>query len=191
MRRAAAVLPLAALLLMPGCENRQTPRSAGGIAPRADVRQLELQPGVAVEPAAMKSPYEGNAYAIAEGKRLYGWYNCGGCHFAGGGGIGPPLMDDDWIYGDRPQNILDSIMEGRANGMPSYRGKLPQDDALKIVAYVRSLSRDADAAVQRDRKTEDTGKKRLEEFEKEHGGRRADEESSTEESESDGSETTT
>src|SRR5205823_965225 len=24
--------------------------------------------------------YEANAYALSEGKRLYGWYNCNGCH---------------------------------------------------------------------------------------------------------------
>ena len=38
-----------------------------------------------------------------QGKRLFSWYNCIGCHANGGGGIGPPLMDDEWIYGSRPR----------------------------------------------------------------------------------------
>lgn len=36
-------------------------------------------------------PYGHNAYAIAEGQRLYAWFNCVGCHAHGGGGIGPPM----------------------------------------------------------------------------------------------------
>ena len=35
--------------------------------------------------------YEDNAYAAAEGKRLFDAFNCSGCHQHGGGGIGPAL----------------------------------------------------------------------------------------------------
>jgi len=49
-------------------------------------------------------------------------------------------MDDKWIYGASPENIYASIMEGRPNGMPSFRGHLTEDQAWKIVAYVRSMS---------------------------------------------------
>lgn len=157
----ARALAFAAVLAMTGCENRETSRAPGGLPRTADVRQIELQPGKAIPAAPMSDPYENDPHAIAEGKRLYGWYNCSGCHFAGGGGIGPPLMDDDWIYGREPQNILASILEGRPDGMPSYRGKLPQDHALKIVAYVRSLERDAPPKVHRlERQTEDTAPER-------------------------------
>ncbi|MFN7140138.1 MAG: c-type cytochrome, partial [Limisphaerales bacterium] len=62
------------------------------------------------------------------------------CHFNGGGGIGPPLMDDQWIYGSDPANVFASIVEGRPNGMPAYRDRIPDADVWKIVAYVRSLS---------------------------------------------------
>src|SRR5437763_12954668 len=41
-----------------------------------------------------KNDYEENAYAVSEGQRLYNQMNCVGCHFHGGGGIGPPLMDE-------------------------------------------------------------------------------------------------
>ena len=50
---------------------------------------------------------EGNAYAVAQGKRLFRWYNCSGCHATGGGGDwGPALMDDKWIYGVAPAGHL-------------------------------------------------------------------------------------
>lgn len=88
----------------------------------------------------MKNPYEGNAYAISEGQRLYQWFNCVGCHSHGGGGMGPPLMDDKWIYGSDPENIFATIVEGRPNGMPSFRGKIPEYQVWQIVAYVQSMS---------------------------------------------------
>lgn len=144
------------------CERRETPRIAGGISRVNDVRQIDLQPGQVIPTAAMQNPFAQNAYALRDGERLYNWYNCSGCHFAGGGGIGPPLMDDDWIYGSDPQNIFATIMEGRPDGMPSYRGKLPPDDAWKIVAYVQSLSDDQEPPGRGEQKQEDTGEQRME-----------------------------
>lgn len=84
--------------------------------------------------------YSESAYAVSEGKRLYEQYNCVGCHAHGGGGMGPPLMDNKWIYGGQPANIFATIMEGRPNGMPSWRARIPEYQAWEIVAYVRSLS---------------------------------------------------
>jgi cytochrome c oxidase cbb3-type subunit 3 len=49
-------------------------------------------------------------------------------------------MDAQWIYGSEPQNIYTTIVEGRPNGMPSFRGKIPDQQVWEIVAYVRSLS---------------------------------------------------
>lgn len=164
----------AAALLVWGCESRQTPRMPGAMERNSEVRMVELQPGVPLPSESMYFPYDDDPYAIAEGKRLYGWYNCSGCHFAGGGGIGPALMDDAWIYGSEPENILDTIMEGRPDGMPSYRGKLPQDDAMKIIAYVRSLGRDAQAKPQRQQNvTEDTTVERTPAIEQSEGERDA------------------
>jgi len=84
--------------------------------------------------------YDNNAPAIAQGQFLYTKMNCVGCHFHGGGGMGPPLMDDEWRYGGRIDQIAASIAEGRPNGMPSWRGKLTDDQIWKLAAYVRSLS---------------------------------------------------
>lgn len=84
--------------------------------------------------------YEGNAQAISEGQRLYTWYNCVGCHFHGAGGMGPALMDNQWIYGGRLDQIHATLVQGRPNGMPSWAGKIPDDDLWKIAAFVKSLS---------------------------------------------------
>jgi cytochrome c oxidase cbb3-type subunit 3 len=115
---------------------RETPPSA-----TADntVTMSALQPGPSVIEAGMRNPYEDNAYAVSEGKQLFDQMNCSGCHSHGGGGIGPPLTDNDWIYGSEPQNIFQTIVEGRPNGMPPFRGKIPNYQVWELVAYVRAL----------------------------------------------------
>jgi cytochrome c oxidase cbb3-type subunit III len=90
--------------------------------------------GRLVDPAR----YEYNAYAISEGKRLYEWFNCSGCHAHGGGAIGPALMDDKWVYGSDPARIYETIVAGRPNGMPAFR-TVPDQQVWQLVAYVRSL----------------------------------------------------
>ncbi|MFL6726324.1 MAG: c-type cytochrome [Sphingomicrobium sp.] len=84
--------------------------------------------------------YDNNAPAIAEGQQLFSQMNCVGCHSHGGGGMGVALMDDEWRYGGRIDQIATSIAEGRPNGMPSWRSKLTDDQIWKLAAYVRSLS---------------------------------------------------
>jgi cytochrome c oxidase cbb3-type subunit III len=90
--------------------------------------------------AGVKNRYEDNAYHLAEGKRFYAYYNCKGCHADGGGDIGPPLMDDRWIYGSESEQVFATIVQGRPNGMPSFQGRIPDYQVWQIVAYVRSLS---------------------------------------------------
>jgi cytochrome c oxidase cbb3-type subunit 3 len=102
--------------------------------------------------AAMVERYERNAYALAAGKRLWTWYNCNGCHANGGGGSGPALMDEVWIYGGDAEAIVRSIAEGRPDGMPAFGGRIPRDQIWQLAAYVRSLAALApqDAAPNRD-----------------------------------------
>ena len=104
------------------------------------IRVGQLQPGPKVSVPDTGTPYEANAYAISEGQRLYNWFNCVGCHAHGGGAIGPPLMDDVWIYGHEPEQIFKTIVEGRPNGMPSWGGRIPAYQIWQLVAYVRSMS---------------------------------------------------
>jgi cytochrome c oxidase cbb3-type subunit III len=107
---------------------------------RTTERLVDLVPGPYTADVYVRSPYERNAYGISEGKRLFTWFNCVGCHSHGGGGMGPPLMDDRWIYGSDPEQIFATIVEGRPNGMPSFRGKIPDYQVWQLVAYVQSLS---------------------------------------------------
>lgn len=134
-----------ALLLLGGLGCKREERNFEGLPPSASssipaVRETPLQPGPPVRSTTMSGPYENNAYGVSQGKTLYNQFNCSGCHFQGGGGIGPPLMDDQWIYGSRPENIFETISEGRPNGMPAFGGKIVPDQIWQIVAYVRSMS---------------------------------------------------
>jgi cytochrome c oxidase cbb3-type subunit III len=151
--RRTLLMLVVALLGAAACEResrefRTPPGAAGAVA---DVTLTDLGPGGHRDPATGHST-EDNAYAISQGKHLYESFNCVGCHAHGGGGMGPPLMDAEWIYGDAPANIVATILEGRPNGMPAFRGKIPDDQVWQIAEYVRSLSGlvRADAASGRD-----------------------------------------
>lgn len=102
------------------------------------VRTTTFQAGPATARPLMRNPY---ADAVDEGERFYIAFNCAGCHGArGGGGIGPPLARGSFIYGNEPQNIFQSIVQGRPYGMPAFAGKAPDEVVWKIAAYVRSMS---------------------------------------------------
>ena len=131
----AALAGMLALMLA-GCAREQ--QLQGG--PPVQTAPPVMQTGSARTQPKTANPYEGSVAAIAEGKLLYNRFNCVGCHAAGGGAIGPALMDDKWRYGSDPVNIFATVVEGRPRGMPSFRDKIPEDDIWKIVAYVRSLS---------------------------------------------------
>lgn len=85
------------------------------------------------------NPLAGDRHAIQEGRRLYQWMNCVGCHADGGGSIGPALWDDQWRYGGSGQAIAESILHGRPDGMPAFGQHLPEDQVWKLVAYVQSM----------------------------------------------------
>ncbi|HZI99904.1 MAG TPA: c-type cytochrome [Gemmatimonadaceae bacterium] len=147
-------LAFAVALIATGC--RREERRFREVAPAATATSVatavNLQPGPTYTVTKTNGPYQYNAYAISEGKALFNQFNCSGCHSMGGGGMGPPLMDDKWIYGSDPASVFATIMEGRPNGMPAWRGRIPNYEVWRIVAYVRSLSGQAskDASSGRD-----------------------------------------
>lgn len=145
MRRistSSSLVALAALALFTACdrEHRIFQPVGGTAASPAPVVMNPNQAGVPTPQRGFAAPYDSNSAALSDGQRLFDWYNCSGCHAHGGGGMGPPLMDDKWIYGSQPQNVFATIVEGRPNGMPSYRGKIPDDQVWRLVSYVRSMS---------------------------------------------------
>jgi cytochrome c oxidase cbb3-type subunit III len=147
---------LVALSLLTVCACERESRRYNEVSP-ADARPetvklSTLQPGKADPPVTKTSPYQENAYGLAEGKRLFSAYNCNGCHAMGGGGIGPALMDEKWIYGGEPDQIYSTILQGRPNGMPSFAGRVPNNQVWQLVSYVQSMSGNVpqDAAPSRD-----------------------------------------
>jgi cytochrome c oxidase cbb3-type subunit 3 len=92
-------------------------------------------------PPPAGNPYANNAWAISEGAQLYRWFNCAGCHASqGGGGMGPALMDNKWIYGGAPEQIFESIANGRPNGMPAFRNRLTDQQIWQLVNQVLTLA---------------------------------------------------
>jgi cytochrome c oxidase cbb3-type subunit 3 len=147
MRTVTAIGVAAAIALVPGCQREErdfdkTPIRSNPRAEADGIADLQPgQPGRGMRPTASAGGYnEGSAYEVAQGKQWFRWYNCVGCHAQGGGAIGPALMDDKWIYGSAPDAIFATIVDGRPNGMPSFRGRIPEVQVWQLVAYVRSMS---------------------------------------------------
>jgi len=135
---------LAAALLaatLAGCERERREYHS---APRGDNPRpalTDFQPGGnPLGISAVGAHYQANAYHINQGSRWYRAFNCNGCHGAGGGGIGPALMDAPWRYGGSIDQIHASIVDGRPNGMPAWRTRLTDEQAWQLAAYVRALS---------------------------------------------------
>ena len=135
-------------MFITGCEREVRPFQDLSAASARTQRPVlsPLSPGGEPPGEPPLSPFQQNAWGIAEGKRLFDAYNCSGCHAHGGGGIGPALMDDKWIYGNRPANLFETIVEGRPNGMPSFRNKIPDSQVWQLVAFVQSMSGQAPIA---------------------------------------------
>lgn len=86
--------------------------------------------------------YTGNPEAIKEGRAIFLKYGCSGCHgVGGGGGMGPPLIDDVWKFGSSDE-ILFKLIKGQIPNqtMPAVFGaQMTDDEVWKALAYVRSL----------------------------------------------------
>jgi cytochrome c oxidase cbb3-type subunit III len=125
-----------------GCQREERDLQSKNESEPMQVRTTDLQAGsaTALQPDPRRAEYENNAYNLSEGKRLYSWFNCVGCHAHGGGDSGPPLMDGQWRYGGQIEQIFETIQQGRPNGMPAFGGKIPEQQIWQIAGYVRSMS---------------------------------------------------
>jgi cytochrome c oxidase cbb3-type subunit 3 len=89
----------------------------------------------------MANPLAGDPDAVARGAKDFDAFNCSGCHMArGGGGMGPALSDNAWVYRSSPANIYLTIVQGRSAGMPAFGAMLPDRTVWELVAYIQSLS---------------------------------------------------
>jgi cytochrome c oxidase subunit II len=91
-----------------------------------------------------------------EGEKLFREYGCSGCHvnsaivhaprLEGLYGRSVPLQTGQFVVADDAY-LRDSILlpakdiaAGYTNAMPSYQGHLAEEDILKLIAYIKSLS---------------------------------------------------
>jgi cytochrome c oxidase cbb3-type subunit 3 len=139
----APTLGLAAAAL-PG--QAQQPTAQAGPAPQGALPAVTQgtvigpQPGPDRALPSVANPFGPEESVLTEGRRLFVWFNCYGCHGGrAGGGMGPSLRDPAWLYGSSDQDIFNSIAEGRQHGMPAWGTKLPADQLWKITAYIQSL----------------------------------------------------
>lgn len=86
--------------------------------------------------------YNSNRDAVEEGSKLYAEV-CAICHgIKAVGRMGPSLIDDKLIYEKNrtDKGLFETIYGGSAGLMASgFKGKLSQDQILKIIAYLRNL----------------------------------------------------
>jgi cytochrome c oxidase cbb3-type subunit 3 len=143
MTRALVCSVILTAVLVPGCKRevrdlRTDPPVAAALN---DVRPMANRINGAFPPVttALGHPYENNAYQLSEGKRLYTWFNCKGCHADGGGDIGPALMDGWWRYGPDRVSVFLSIRDGRPDGMPSFGQRLTAEQIWQLTGYVRTI----------------------------------------------------
>ncbi len=88
---------------------------------------------------ALGKPYATNAYSLSQGKQLYTWFNCNGCHANGGGASGPAFLDGWWRYGPDIISIFVSIRDGRPRGMPAFRDRLTTEQIWQLAGYVQTI----------------------------------------------------
>jgi cytochrome c oxidase cbb3-type subunit 3 len=78
--------------------------------------------------------------AMATGRRLF-LTNCAVCHGADGHGSRgfPNLADSIWHWGGSPEQIEQTITQGRQAAMPPWGPALGEDGVKAVATYVRSL----------------------------------------------------
>lgn len=123
-----------------GCSTEQMAAAgAPSMAMAADI-PVGPVPGPGERRNPIRNPYGEDRVAINAGRQLFVQYNCAGCHGGhAGGGMGPSLRDEAWIYGNSDEQIFASVAQGRAHGMPAWGSKVPELQTWKLVAYIKSL----------------------------------------------------
>jgi cytochrome c oxidase cbb3-type subunit III len=138
--RICIFLVLISLLASCGCRKSAETSVAPASGPPITANPVGPVPGAVENIQYPKNPYANDPVALQDGRRLFDWYNCSGCHGGhAGGGMGPSLRDPVWIYGNRDDQIFDSIAHGRAEGMPAWGTRIPENQIWELVAYIKSM----------------------------------------------------
>jgi cytochrome c oxidase cbb3-type subunit III len=149
---ASGIAPAFSQQSLPQSQQAQRPRVAvrpdfGEAAGNAQaglfmqVPVTHLAPGASPSRPTIKNPAQGDPQATSRGMQYFINFNCNGCHADnGGGGMGPSLSDDRFLYSSEPENIYLSIYQGRPNGMPAWGAVLPDAVIWDLVTYIGKLS---------------------------------------------------
>ena len=141
MKRVAVLFVAGSLLAFAaGCRRSSNTTSVAVGGPAIVNNPVGPVPGGVSNMSYLSNPYAHDPVAMADGRRLFNWYNCSGCHGGhAGGGMGPSLRDPVWLYGNRDDQIFDTIAHGRSKGMPAWGSKIPQNQIWELVAYIKSM----------------------------------------------------
>jgi len=70
---------------------------------------------------------------------------CSACHGVDGRGnpaLGAPnLVDNAWLYGSNIESVVAAVRDGRNGVMPAWRGRLSDDEARLILAWIKVQGR--------------------------------------------------
>jgi cytochrome c oxidase cbb3-type subunit 3 len=144
-----------ALITMPGSAPGSSTALAQGYSGMVPASALLRVPVSGIYPGGaatglnvnMPNPLANDPDAVQRGMKDFDAFNCSGCHMANaGGGMGPSLSDDIWIYRSSPANIYLDIVQGRQAGMPAFGAMLPDRTVWELVAYIQSISEKPGAA---------------------------------------------
>ena len=114
----------------------------GAYEAEVEKAKAELEPLYARFTAMSTQEVAKDSQAMAIGERLF-MNNCAQCHGsdARGSKSFPNLVDSDWLHGGAPENIKQTITQGRMAMMPPQAEVVGSaDDVRNLANYVLSLS---------------------------------------------------
>lgn len=133
--------------------------SGGGEAASVDPAGNPTETAKSAEKGSLTNPYRDNYEEVAEeGHKKYMAAGCNGCHGGtGGGGMGPPLSNPVWVYGNDGDTLFRLIALGTnglqeqgftRKGSENVVGPMPphgnivksNDDMWKIIAWIWSIN---------------------------------------------------
>ena len=132
---------------------------AGAAADGVDPAGNPGEAANAAKPGTLINPYQDDYKAVAEeGRKIYMAAGCNGCHGGtGGGGMGPPLTNPVWVYGNDGDTMFRLIALGskgiEEQGYTRQRSELVKgpmppfgnivksnDDLWKLISWIWSVN---------------------------------------------------
>lgn len=139
----------------PAASEEPSKEAPGGVDPGGN----PFETAKAAEKGTLNNPYRDDYESVAEeGHKKYMAAGCNGCHGGtGGGGMGPPLSNPVWVYGNDGDTLFRLIALGtnglqeqgyKRKGSENVVGPMPphgnivksNDDLWKIIAWIWSVN---------------------------------------------------